>query len=234
MTNYLPNLATVPEVCEWLATQTKEQWTLARLLERGLMPWVWLDYTPGWPDIFGDRTEGFLAPMMFFGDRTRLAAVGTDARITRTKLPSGDLLRITPGIHASIDELRFLRADITRLAGKLSAPVTSPSSDGRTNPADDVDHDKTLAALFDPVPVEALEKMFPSSGKWESWADKAKANGLIDARDGPAKFNPYKAGVWFHTRGAAGWDIARLYRVLENNLPARSRDSVHLLTRGID
>lgn len=98
----------------------------------------------------------------------------------------------------------------------------------------DTDHDKILAALFDPLPVEALEKMFPAGGKWVAWADKAASNGLQDARVARAKFNPYKAGLWFVRKGAKDWDDARLYRTLTNNLPARSRDKEHLLTGGID
>lgn len=90
-------------------------------------------------------------------------------------------------------------------------------------------YDEKLAALFDLVPVEALEKMFPADNKWKSWADKAASNGLIDARTVRAKFNPYKAGKWFVSRGAVGWDDARLNRTLANNLPARSRDDAQLL-----
>lgn len=89
--------------------------------------------------------------------------------------------------------------------------------------------DEILSALFDSVPVEALEKMFPASDKWKSWAEKAKSNGLITARE-KRRFNPYKAAVWFVSRGMTGWDIARCYRVLANNLPARSLDKRHLLT----
>lgn len=115
-----------------------------------------------------------------------------------------------------------------------AAPVTSPSDDEQTNPTDDADHTETLAALFEPVPVEALEKMFPASGKWKNWAEKAKSNGLIVARVGTAKFNPYKAGTWFVQKGWDGWDNARLYRTLASNLPARSRDDAHLLTGDIE
>ncbi len=115
-----------------------------------------------------------------------------------------------------------------------AAPVTSLSGDEQTSPVDDADHTEKLAALFEPVPMEALEKMFPASGKWKNWVEKAKANRLIVARVGTAKFNPYRAGLWFVQKGAEGWDNARLYRTLANNLPARSLDSVHLLTGGID
>lgn len=91
-----------------------------------------------------------------------------------------------------------------------------------------------LAALFDPVPVEALEKTFPAEGNWKKWVERAKRNGLSIARDGRAKFNPYQAGLWFIRRGVQGWDDARLYRVLSNILPARSKDKKHLLTGDTD
>jgi len=96
--------------------------------------------------------------------------------------------------------------------------------------------DEKLAALFDPVPVSVLEKMFPANGKWAAWAEKAKANKLIHARHGRAKFNPYEAGIWFVfvQTGNEGWDTARLLRTLQSNLPARSRDDAHLLCSNPD
>jgi hypothetical protein len=105
--------------------------------------------------------------------------------------------------------------------------------------ADDDDPDEALAALFDPLPVEALAKMFFTKNdcaieQWKKWADKASANRLKDARQGRAMFNPYKAGKWFVRKGAEGWDDARLYRTLKNNLPARSRDDAYLITGELD
>lgn len=99
---------------------------------------------------------------------------------------------------------------------------------------EDGNDDANFAALFDPVTVEALEKMFPASGKWVSWAERAARNGLEKCRNGRAKFDPYKAGQWFLDQGIAGWDIARVRRVLGNNLPDRSLDSKYLLTGELD
>lgn len=96
-------------------------------------------------------------------------------------------------------------------------------------PADD-NFDEKLATLFDAVPKEVLEKMFPANGKWTSWAERASANGLKDARPERKLFNPYRAGLWFVHKGIDGWDLARLHRVLANNLPARSKDEAHNLT----
>lgn len=87
-----------------------------------------------------------------------------------------------------------------------------------------------LAALFDPVGISQLEKMFPNDGRWKSHTEHAKARGLDVARISRGKYNPYLAAQWWINRKPpAGWDWARCLRVLVNNLPDRSRDSSHLL-----
>lgn len=132
--------------------------------------------------------------------------------------------------------VQALREYVESIKGFLEvedAPQTASADDDAEAPPTD-DHGETLAALFDPLPVEALEKMFPANGKWKSWAERAKRNGLIDARVKTAMFNPYRAGMWFVYKGAKEYDIARLYRTLANNLPARSLDDKHLLTGGIN
>ena len=99
---------------------------------------------------------------------------------------------------------------------------------------DDTDNEEKLISLFDPVPIEALETMFPANGKWKGWAEHAKSNGLIDARESRGKFNPYKAGLWFVQKGAHGWDEDRLYKKLAKKLPLRSRDYAYLFNSEID
>jgi hypothetical protein len=90
--------------------------------------------------------------------------------------------------------------------------------------------DTELSRLFDPVGKNELEKMFPS-GKWHLWADKAQANGLISARVGRGKFNPYLAAIWWLKKQEPhGWDLARCQRALANNLPARSKGFESRLT----
>ena len=93
----------------------------------------------------------------------------------------------------------------------------------------DIDNDELLSELFDPVTIESLEKTFPC-GKWNAWADKAKSNGLANSRVGRAIFNPYKAAIWFLSKGENGWDLAKCLRVLSSRLPARSMDKKYLLT----
>lgn len=127
MTNdYLPKHATTSEACEWLQAKTGNKWTLARLLESGLMPWFRLDYSPGWPALFGDRIEGYLAPMVFAGDMQRLeadATDGTDALVNMTRAHDGVLMTVEPGLRVPITDLRFKRDDLQAL-GKAFQDTT--------------------------------------------------------------------------------------------------------------
>ena len=139
----LPFRATVPEACAWLAGQTGSAWTLARLLGHGLTPYVWLDYDAAMPDLFGDANGGYAAPIFFDGDIARLAAGSEDVLITLTK----DAYQIVarppaPGLRRPLDQLRFQRKDLERLAGRLkhggheaaAQPVAGPAaaSESRT------------------------------------------------------------------------------------------------------
>ncbi|WP_211455418.1 hypothetical protein [Collimonas antrihumi] len=116
----LPFRATTAQACHWLAQQTGNSWTLARMIESGLTPYVWLDYDAGYPDLFGDANGGYAAPIFFESDTKRLAAGSEDVLITITK----DVYKIVtqlkpPGFRRSLDELRFLKKDLERLASKL-------------------------------------------------------------------------------------------------------------------
>jgi hypothetical protein len=116
----LPFRATTTQACHWMTQHTREQWDLARLLEHGLIPYVWLDYDASQPALFGDANGGYPAPIFFEDDTRRLAAGSDDVLITITK----DVYRIVaqllpPGIRRELHELRFLKKDLERLAGKL-------------------------------------------------------------------------------------------------------------------
>ena len=116
----LPFRATTAQACHWMTQHTRDQWDLARLLENGLIPYVWLDYDASQPELFGDANGGYPAPIFFEGDTRRLAAGSDDVLITITK----DVYRIVaqlppPGIRRELHELRFLKKDLERLAGKL-------------------------------------------------------------------------------------------------------------------
>ena len=126
-TTDLPFRATTDEACAWLSQQTGSPWTLARLLEHGLTPYVWLDYDAAHPELFGDPNGGYAAPIFFEGDIARLAAGSEDVLMTMTK----DVYRIVvrlpePGFRRPLTSLRFTKKDLERLAGKLKHEAEAP------------------------------------------------------------------------------------------------------------
>lgn len=116
----LPFRASTEQACAWLAQQTASPWTLARLIEHGLTPYVWLDYDPAFAELFGDANGGYAAPIFFEGDTGRLAAGSADVLITVTKDAYQIVTRLAPpGFRRELHELRFLKKEVQRLAGRL-------------------------------------------------------------------------------------------------------------------
>lgn len=129
--DYLPNNATIDEACEWLQHQTGQKWTLPRLLEDGhLTPYVWIDYAPGLPQIFGDRLEGYLTMMVYHGDVMRLAADRNEALLTMFTAHDGTLARTEPAWRVELKDVRFQKQDIKRVAEIINttAPILSPAT----------------------------------------------------------------------------------------------------------
>lgn len=119
-TTDLPFRATIVEACTWLAAQTGSPWTLARLLEHELTPYVWLDYDAAYPELFGEANGGYLAPIFVAEDIARLAGGSEDVLITTTKDAYKIVARLpAPGVTRRLDELRLQKKDLERLAGKL-------------------------------------------------------------------------------------------------------------------
>ena len=102
------------------------------------------------------------------------------------------------------------------------ARATPSPSEGDDADEAELPSEDPIANWFDPVPVASLEEMFPAGGKWKGWAEHAQANGLVTARLGRAKFNPYLAAMWFLQRNTPGWSQEKVYRTLAGNLPERS------------
>lgn len=125
---YLPKVATLEQAQAWLEHETGQQWPLARLIEEtGIMPWVWLDYSLGQPEIFAGRLEGFLAPMLFAGDTQRLAAGAEDVVLTMTETPDGRLVQMA-GMRCTLSQVRFMADDLrenARIANKPAAATAS-------------------------------------------------------------------------------------------------------------
>jgi hypothetical protein len=123
-TTDLPFRATTSEACAWLTQALGKTgsgpWTLARLLEHALIPVVWLDYDAAYPELFGDANGGYPAPVYFADDVARLIAGSDDVLITMTKDAYKLPVRLpAPGFRRPLDQLRFQKKDLERLAASL-------------------------------------------------------------------------------------------------------------------
>jgi len=119
----LPDRVTTEDTCLWLAAQTNSPWTLARLLEHGLTPYVWLDYTDELSALFADGITGYAAPVVFIDDTQRLAAGADDVLIRFTRDSDRIAIQLkAPGIRRPLADLRFFRRDIAQLAHDVLHP----------------------------------------------------------------------------------------------------------------
>lgn len=120
----LPYRATADEACQWLQTQTGTPWTLARLLEEGGLPYVWIEHSDEWAELFHDGVTRYAAPVVFIGDRQHLAAGGSDVWLRFTR-DSGNLAIALkePGLRASLDGLHFQERDLLKLVKELLNPT---------------------------------------------------------------------------------------------------------------
>lgn len=124
----LPFRATTLQACQWLTQQTGAPWTLTQLIDNGLTPFVWLDYDANHAALFDDANGGYAAPIFFETDTRRLAAGSDDVLITMTKDVYAIVAQLEPpGIRRALHELRFLRKDLQRLAGKLKHAAEPPT-----------------------------------------------------------------------------------------------------------
>ena len=132
----LPFRATTLEACAWLEQQTGAPWPLARLLEHGLTPYVWLDYDPAFPELFGEANGGYAAPIFFKDDIARLAAGSDDVLITLTKDAYKIVARLPePGFRRPLDALRFQKKDLQQLAAALARGERPGADDTQSTPS---------------------------------------------------------------------------------------------------
>ena len=125
----LPYRATCEQACNWLAYQTGAAWNLARLLENGLTPYVWLDYDVAMPELFGDANGGYAAPIFFKDDTQRLIDGSEDVLMTITKDVDNIVSRLpAPGIRKSLHELRFLKKDLQKLLKKMQQQANADAA----------------------------------------------------------------------------------------------------------
>lgn len=128
----LPYRATLEQACDWLEQQLETPWTLARLIEHGVTPYVWLDYDAAYPELFGGANGGYAAPIFFEGDTGRLAAGSEDVLITMTKDAHKIVTTLpAPGFRRELHELRFLKKELEKLVKtvrRAAAPQREPKA----------------------------------------------------------------------------------------------------------
>ena len=126
--DYLPKDATIEEACNWLQAKTGQTWVLPRLLECHLTPHFWLDYKPGYPAIYGDRIEGYQTRMMFQGDLCRLESDRGDALVNMFTAHDGTLVKVEPGLRVPLNELKFKRESVERVAEIINKTAPTQSA----------------------------------------------------------------------------------------------------------
>jgi hypothetical protein len=187
----LPYRATTEQACEWLAGQTALPWTLARMIENGLTPYVWLDYDAAYPELFGDANGGYAAPIFFEGDTQRIAAGSDDVLITMTK----DAYKIVaqlkpPGFRRSLDELRFLRTDLQRLVDKLkrdAEPKPVKAEAARESQAG-INRDEALEAFNGMARLDLAKALVEAGGIFGD--EGARVKGSAKKAKNKALWNP--------------------------------------------
>ncbi len=119
----LPYRATALDACAWLAQQTGTPWTLARLLEQGGLPYVWLDYSEAWSELFHDGVTRYAAPVVFIEDKQHLASGAGDVWLRFTRDSSNIAIELkAPGLRVPLDGLHFQERDLLRLLKELQHP----------------------------------------------------------------------------------------------------------------
>lgn len=195
----LPFRATTAEACQWLAQRTASPWTLARLLENGLLPYVWLDYDAAWPDLFGDANGGYAAPIFFEGDTGRLAAGSEDVLITMTKDVHKLVVTLpAPGFRRALHELRFLKKDVERLAGRLeyeAAPAVVKTAAVRESQGG-IGREQVLAAFSGLVKFDLAQALAGGGGIFGD--DGARVKGGANKSKNKALWNPVTLALGLH------------------------------------
>ena len=187
----LPFRATTAQACHWLAQQTGTPWVLARMIQNGLTPYVWLDYDPNYPALFGDANGGYPAPIFFEGDTQRLAAGSEDVLITITKDADKIVTQLAlPGFRRALHELRFLKRDLERLASKLKreAEPEPVNIELATESQTGIDKEQVLMAFASLVKIDLEQALGSGGGIFGD--DGARVKGSTKRSKNKAVWNP--------------------------------------------
>jgi len=193
----LPFRATTEQACHWLAQQTATPWNLARLLENGLTPYVWLAYDAAYPALFGDANGGYAAPIFFAGDTARLAAGSDDVLITMTK----DVYKIVthlppPGFRRALHELRFLKKDVERLPGKLQRAARPVTIEAAQESRSGIGKEQVLVAFGGLAKIDLTQALDDGGGIFGD--DGARIKGSAKKTKKQALWNPVTLALGLH------------------------------------
>ena len=186
LTTELPFRATVDEACAWLHIQTGAPWTLARLIEHAVTPYVWLDYDSAYPDLFGNANGGYAAPIFFEGDTARLAQGSSDVLITITKDAHKIVTRLPePGFTRALHELRFQKKDLQKLVESIKRAAEPKVATAPQESKLGIDREQVLVAFSSLVKfdlgsaLDAAEAIFGDDGaRVKGSARKSKKNAI--------------------------------------------------------
>ena len=162
---------------------------------------------------------------------TKAAVDGEIALLSQTHVPI-----FRPESYA-----RITREDAKKYLNKFSLPL-SLLEETPLEPVQTIKSKQELPphqytpeqqALFDPLPRDGITELFDIPGLgWKKLFDRAaRIPGLKDAREGntkPFQYHPAKVASWLVREGYIKQHLADTR--LANNLPARNKDSKHLIT----
>jgi hypothetical protein len=198
-TDDLPFRATTEEACAWLAQQTGSPWTLARMIEHGLMPWVWLDYDAAYPELFGDANGGYAAPIFFEGDTRRLAEGSEDVLITMTKDAHKIVVTLpAPGFRRELHELRFLKKELEKLVASLkrAAEPAPPKPQGAHESQAGIARAEVLAAFAGMARIDLAQALDDAIGIFGDDGARVKASAKKSKKN--AVWNPVTLALGLH------------------------------------
>ena len=202
MPDYIPKLATIEQSCEWLRARLGGVWILPRLLECHLKPYFWINFEPGYPQIFGGKVEGYLTWMIFAGDVHRLEADGTNALVNMFPAHDGTIVKIEPGWTVPLSELRFKREDLERVAA-----ILEDRAERQENAQSGTAGESPRGVPKQQV-MDAFDGLLFTRARWSKNL-ASPPNWLLDCRvqpgnkKTPAVWNPALIAVCLHDKGIA-------------------------------
>jgi hypothetical protein len=145
-----------------------------------------------------------------------LEECAADNGLFREMEPSGIILHFTVANELPKGTMFVIRTEALR---DFEQRLADREEQAEQEPVEDAD--KKMAAMFDPVRFDDLERLFPT-GHWKAWTNNAKRYPALHiARTAPAQWNPYLAAQ-FLKKKVPNWTEEMINAALKKALPERS------------